>query len=113
MRAEREVHIQRAVLQYLRMVRRWPCVRVNCGAVCVMQGGRKRLLRFNDLAGVSDVLAILPPEGRLASIEVKRPGNKPTADQLAWLDQVRQAGGLALVVTSVQDLVDQLEGAGY
>lgn len=108
MRAEREQDIQRAVLQYLRVVRRWPAVRINSGALRV--GGR--LVRFNDGCGVSDVLAVLPG-GRFASIEVKRPGNKPTADQAAWLALVREAGGLALVVTGVQDLIDQLGAAGY
>lgn len=108
MRAEREQDIQRAVLQYLRVIRRWPCVRINSGAVKV--GGR--LVRFNDLTGVSDVLCVLPG-GRMGSLEVKRPGCKPTADQEAWLALVREAGGLALVVTGVQDLIDQLGAAGY
>jgi len=47
--------------------------------------------------------------GRLHAIEVKRPGGRPTDDQRAFLDRVRQNGGAALVVFDVTTLVDALD----
>ena len=40
---------------------------------------------------------------KFTAIEVKRPGKKPTAEQLKFLEAVRAAGGLAGVVTSLAD----------
>ena len=44
-------------------------------------------------AGVGDLVGCY--RGRYFEIEVKRPGERPTALQLAHLDDVRRAGGLA------------------
>ena len=40
---------------------------------------------------------------RFLAVEVKRPGEKPSAAQAAWLDVVRRAGGIAGVVTGVEE----------
>ncbi len=45
--------------------------------------------------GVSDLLGCLPG-GKMLAIEVKRPGGKPTLDQIAVIDDVRRRGGLGL-----------------
>jgi hypothetical protein len=63
--------------------------------------------RSRHSAGLSDLIAILPPDGRICAIEVKRPGAKPRANearQRAWLDAVRASGGLVIVATSVADV---------
>ena len=108
MRAERESDIQRAIVEYLGLLR-WSVWRFNSGARVNPDG---RVVRFNTARGCSDLIAIAPG-GRFAAIEVKRPGNSPTALQAAWLAEVRAAGGLALVVTSVADLARQLREEGY
>jgi hypothetical protein len=106
-RAERETGIVKAVLGYLRFVRRWPAWRNNTGAVRV---GR-RLIRFGEV-GAADILGVLPG-GRLLAVECKRPGNRATAAQAAWLAMIAEGGALALVVVSVEDLAAQLREAGY
>jgi hypothetical protein len=40
------------------------------------------------------------------AIEVKRPGGKPTAEQQQFIDTINEAGGLAFVARSVEE-VDQ------
>ena len=109
MRAERESDIQRAVLEYLGLLR-WSVWRFNSGGARLGPDGR--FVRFSTARGCSDLIAIAPG-GRFVAIEVKRPGNSPTALQAAWLAEVRAAGGLALVATSAADLARQLREEGY
>lgn len=67
------------------------------------------------MKGVSDILGIVPMStdgdgiiGRSLAIEAKVGRNKPTPDQLAFLDMVRRAGGLAIVAYSVDDVEQAL-----
>lgn len=48
---------------------------------------------------------------RLCSVEWKKPGERPTAEQVAWADAVRAAGGFAVVVDSVDGYGAALERA--
>jgi len=41
-------------------------------------------------------------DGAYFAIETKRPGGKPTARQRATIDRIRAAGGVALVVDTVE-----------
>lgn len=59
-------------------------------------------------AGVSDLIGSLPG-GRAFFIEVKRPGNKASALQKRFLDEARNVGAVAGVVTSVDDVRRILE----
>lgn len=45
-------------------------------------------------------------------IEIKAGKNKPSAHQLAWHARERAAGGIVLVVWSVEDLVRELRALG-
>ena len=109
MRAERESDIQRAVLEYLGLLR-WSVWRFNSGGARLGPDGR--FVRFSTARGCSDLIAIAPG-GRFVAIECKKGKAEPTAIQAAFLDVVRSAGGLALVVTSVADLARQLREEGY
>ena len=57
--------------------------------------------------GISDILGIY--KGRFLAIEIKKPGGKPTPDQLKFLRYVREEGGIAFVAYSVDDVVRQLQ----
>lgn len=61
-------------------------------------------------AGNPDILGCL--QGRALAVEVKRPGGKPTAAQLAQLGKWSAAGALALWVTSAAELADALTAEG-
>jgi hypothetical protein len=104
-----------------------PGVRVfrnNSGALPLGEGG---FLRFGLGEGSCDLIGIVrvvscccerPDEfcsgqdrlvGRFFALEIKRPGKKPDADQLAWMAAIRSLGGFACVVTSVEEARDAVE----
>lgn len=64
--------------------------RQNTGAA--MQGGR--LVRYGE-RGDPDITGVLP-DGRRLDLEVKRPGERPTPDQLDRLRRTNNAGGVGL-----------------
>ena len=60
--------------------------------------------------GISDLLGCY--NRRMFAIEVKKPGGKPTPDQIAFLDAVRGAGGIGFVATSTEDVIEGLNLGG-
>ncbi len=58
--------------------------------------------------GAPDVIAAF--KGRFVGIEVKRPGGKTTKLQEINLQEIRNAGGIAFVATSVEDVSEKLNG---
>jgi hypothetical protein len=67
----------------------------------------RRFIRFG-YPGSSDWLGICP-DGRFLAVECKRPeGGRLTAKQRDFLDCIRRYGGVALVVTGVNDLLEKL-----
>lgn len=57
--------------------------------------------------GCSDILGMLVG-GRFFAIEVKRQGELPTPDQIAFLLAVNRGGGLAFVARDLDDVVAKL-----
>lgn len=92
----------RAILQFL-AAHRIPAWRVNSGAVKI----ERRFLRFGAV-GMSDVIAVLPPNGQFVAVEVKSLKGKVTPAQQGFLDQVNAAGGRAFVARSVLDVAREL-----
>lgn len=125
-----ENQIKLAIIQFL-ILKGALVLRVNSGAAAGeyqdQQGRtRKRFLRFTQWyaqglsfeegqAGVSDVLAILPPwaskVGQLlfVVVECKVPGNTPTVAQRRFMAEVEARGGTAIVATGVDDLMGLFE----
>jgi hypothetical protein len=71
-------------------------------------------LRYGLGKGSSDLIGMVRPSGRLVALEVKRPGQTPTPEQVRFLKLVRSFGGFGAVVTSVQEAqtaVQQAKGA--
>lgn len=52
-------------------------------------------------AGIPDIIACVG--GRFVALEVKQPGGKPTRLQEITLGKVRASGGIAAVVTSMEE----------
>lgn len=84
--------LTRAVLEWL-TVRGIPSWANNTGAVKVGE----RFIRFGH-KGSTDILAIVPPSGRLLAVECKTGSGRLTADQRAFHQTITDAGGLAVVV---------------
>ena len=101
--AVKEIDVQCGIVEYLQRIRHVYCWRQNTGGF--MRDGH--FYRFG-IKGMADILGVLYPTGRILAIEVKRPGEKPTAEQQRFLDDVNGSGGLAFVATSVQDVIDRV-----
>jgi hypothetical protein len=117
-----EAAVLAACLKLLKL-RRVPAWRNNSGMFPGFgAGGRKRPVRAGLGTGSADIVGILggpflgdvPSAGRLLAVEIKRPGERPTAAQVAWLRAVNAAGGLAFWVDDVAELARVLDivGAG-
>ncbi len=97
-----EADIQKSILDYLR-TRGYFCWRNNTGMQRSQYDGRERFIRYG-LVGSGDLLG-LTKEGRFFSIEVKRPGKKPTPEQIEFMATINQMKGLALVAYNVDDVI--------
>jgi len=104
----KEKDIQRAILEYLSLIKLFH-FRNNTGAVVSSYKGKQRFFRYG-MAGSGDILGILP-DGRFFSIEVKVPGRKPTECQLEFMVVVRKSNGVAFVAYSVDDVISELKKA--
>jgi hypothetical protein len=51
--------------------------------------------------------------GRFVALEIKRPGGKPTKEQIEFIALVRSLGGFACVVTSVEEAHAAIERARH
>jgi hypothetical protein len=78
----------------------------------VWDAARGRFRTFTGLKGVSDILGVLAPSGRLLAVETKAEGGRLTPAQAAFLDAVRAAGGLSLVVRDSRELDAALRAEG-
>lgn len=81
-----------------------PAWRNNSGATKMpKKSGGYYFVRFG-MKGSSDIIGLLPPSGRFLAVECKMPRGKPTPDQEAFLAAVNEAGGLGIVVRSLDEL---------
>lgn len=105
-RQQSESRLQAQVLAYLRHAG-IPAWRANAG------GGLRhgRPVRGNP-AGTADVLGCLPPSGRLLALELKSLRGRLRPAQRDWLETMRRAGALALVVRDLDELRAALRLAG-
>jgi hypothetical protein len=111
-----EAALLKACLRYLAL-RGVFCWRASNHAVRRRKGGRE-FWAFHGLAGVSDVLGVLPrlDDGRtgvLLAVEVKAPGGRVSPAQQAFLDRVNGAGGVAVVADSLASLGAKLRERGF
>jgi hypothetical protein len=74
--------------------------RRNVGATVVAD----RFVRYG-LPGESDVTGIIQPGGIRLEIEVKAGKDKPTPEQLSYLNMIRTAGGIGLICRDVNDTI--------
>jgi len=110
MRATRESDVVTGCLEYLsyRGILAWRSN--NTG---IYDPVKQRFRSFRGLRGVSDILGVLPPEGRMLAVECKAPKGWLSQEQAVFLDRVLAAGGLALVIRDVADLARAMGEEGY
>ena len=100
-----EQGIQSAILAFLRAYRIACYKHQNSGIYSV----KRQSYIPSHTRGVSDIIGCLPG-GRFLAIEVKAPKGKPTTEQLQFIDMINQAGGLAFVAHSVEEVQEKLHG---
>jgi hypothetical protein len=109
--AQREHVIQKDILTAMsRHVAVDWAVRMNTGSFEVGRDGDKGGKRRVRCAfvGCSDIIGQMR-DGRFLACEVKRPGEKPTDDQQAFLDRVNKAGGVGFCAHSVTEALLALD----
>lgn len=95
---------QTGVLEYLELCG-VPAVPVHTGPrVTPRPGGGFDLRKNTAQHGLSDVIACLPPSGRMALIEVKSGRARRSAEQVRLQQRFADAGALCLVVRYLRDL---------
>ena len=98
----REGDILAGVLRLLAL-RGFPAWRCNAGVAMV----RGRPIRLAP-ARTADVLGIVPGSGRFLAVACRRPGGRLRPAQQAFLGTIRDAGGVALVVSDLADSTAKL-----
>lgn len=107
-----EQQVLNACLSYLRFDKRVAWIeRFNVGAVKFKSDDGKpdRFVRFA-FSGCPDLLGQIV-DGRLLAVETKRPGGKLRAKQLEFLVHARKHNAIAIVASSVDDVIHALNEA--
>jgi len=92
----KESDLYQPMVEYLTH-RGFVAMRINSGKIRV---GRRWIRLAPD--GTSDIIGV-----HLA-VEVKKPGEKPSPKQQEFVDRVNMAGGIGIIVESIDDLDTQL-----
>ena len=80
-------------------------MRNNVGS---LEDKRGRWVQFGLMKGSSDLIGIRKADGKFVALEVKLTGKKPTEEQKNFIDVIRKNGGIAAVVTSVEEALSAL-----
>lgn len=97
-----ETEILKACLDYLHTINVFVWRNNNVGIYNQKTGK----YYFHGIKGVSDILGIY--KGKFLAVEVKTPDGKLSEDQQLFLDKVDEEGGNALIVRSVDELIEDL-----
>lgn len=60
--------------------------------------------------GISDICGVLP-NGKFLAIECKRPGGKPSPEQIEFIDNVNGNGGVGFVADNLDIVIEKIETA--
>ena len=100
----KEGDVQKQIIDYL-LLKGVVLLRINT----VTRGHIKSVTRcgHGKESGVSDLIGSY--RGRFLAVEVKLPGGKPTAEQTAFLNEIKASGGIAILAYSVEDVKEVIE----
>lgn len=105
-----EASILKAIMQLLhrhpKVAKAW---RQNSGTFTKQYGNKTHYIRANTAKGMSDIMGILK-DGRTLAIECKSAKGAVKAHQHEFLNSISEAGGIAFVARSVDDVITKLEG---
>ena len=102
----KEQHIQKAIVDYLKLKKFIVFKHRNVG-IYKKATNQYIPLPFGE-KGISDIIAC-STKGTFIAIEVKKPGGKASPDQLEFIKRVKANGGIALLAYSLDDVMDTFE----
>lgn len=101
----RETDLVNAVMQLITL-KGGKAIRVNSGVMVLEDStGKKRVFKGAE-KGTSDVIACY--RGRFLAIECKIEHNKPSDEQVRFLDQVAEADGIGMVLWDNTDCLQKV-----
>ena len=108
-----EKDVQAVCVKYLTMIG-IPVWRNNVISQGMEYKGKKRFIRSGvGGKGGADLIGIMPGSGRFLAIEVKRKGSRTSPKrkkvQEEFANRVRTAGGIAVTVHSLDELIAELK----
>lgn len=95
-----EKDIQHTILQYLKL-KGYFCWKSNNVGIYIK--AKDRYMK-SPMPGLSDIIG-LNKQGRFFAIEVKAGYNKPSPDQLKFIDNVKACNGVGLVAYNLDDVI--------
>jgi len=105
MKKTTEQDIQKSIIDYLR-IKKYVVFKHNSTQFGVRNG--ERFAFTNGTKGISDIIAC-SPRGTFVAIEVKKPGGKPTPEQLEFLERIKQTEmGIGILAYSLDDVIDKV-----
>lgn len=104
MHKQSEKDLQKSIIDYLTL-KKYLVVKFSSVGIYKQKTGSYIPQRQR---GVSDLLAC-SPTGRFIAIEVKIKRNRPTKEQLAFIQEVRKRGGIGFVAYSLDDVINKLK----
>lgn len=101
----KESDVQKLILQYLHLRKIYCWVNKTTGT---WDNNLKIYRKGTTFKGVSDILGILP-DGRFLAIEVKVKYNKPSPEQIEFIDNINRNKGVAFVAYSLDEVINTLK----
>lgn len=101
-----EHQIQSLILERLSFIKNGFFWRENSGLITAEHNGKKRHWRAG-IKGIADIIGVY--KGFFVAIEVKRAGKKPSVEQKAYLQRVRDCGGIGFVCDDDKTVIESLE----
>ncbi len=111
MKQPRETDLCNACLTLLKL-RGVFCWRSNTAGIKRRDRAGREFWAAPGMRGVADLIGVLPG-GKFLAVETKTAAGKLSPEQAAFLDNIRAAGGVAVVIRSLDEMVtllDDLQG---
>ncbi len=106
MRNISEQEIQKSIIDYLKLKKFIVFKHRNVG-IYKQDTGKYIPLSFGE-KGISDIIACTP-KGTFVAIEVKKPGGKPSPEQLEFLERIKQTEmGVGILAYSLDDVIGKV-----
>lgn len=103
----KESDLVKLILNYLH-AKGIPAWRQNQGMLKTEYKSKKSFTRFAGAKGISDIIGLKRNDGMFFAIECKVGRNKPTKIQEVFMAMINEAGGIAFVARSLEDVEEYL-----